>query len=275
MDFFKMQGAGNDFVLIDGRHELEADWPALARSLSDRHFGVGADGLLLVRDSEAADFRMDMWNPDGSVAEMCGNGIRCFARYLFDRQAAGRDALAIETGAGVLTVHARGPNGWLQVSLGRPVLNGPYIPVLADANPVLDLPLPELGISVTCVSMGNPHAVQFVPEVSAVDLAMLGPRVERHPLFPHRVNFHICQVVSRTELRMRSWERGAGLTLACGTGAAATCVAARLHGFADETMRIHVPGGELELTWDRAGEVLMAGPAEYVYAGQWPYPAQA
>jgi diaminopimelate epimerase len=270
MDFIKMHGAGNDFVLVDGRDGCEADWPALAKAMSDRHFGAGGDGLLLVRESTVADFRMDMWNPDGSVSEMCGNGIRCFAKYLLDGPAAGRDSLAVETGAGVLAVQARGSNDWLQVSMGRPVLNGPDIPVLVDSNPVLDLPLPELGISVTCVSMGNPHAVQFVTDVDGVDLATLGPRVERHPLFPHRVNFHPCQVASREELRMRSWERGAGLTLACGTGAAATCVAARLQGLTEETVRIRVPGGDLELAWDGVGEVLLTGPAAYVYKGQWP-----
>ena len=264
-----MHGAGNDFVLIDGRDGREADWPALAKAMSDRHFGAGADGLLLVRESEVADFRMDMWNPDGSVSEMCGNGIRCFARYLLDGPAAGRDALAVETAAGTLTVRARGSSGWLQASLGRPVLNGPDIPVLVDANPVLDLPLPDVGIEVTCVSLGNPHAVQFVPDAAAVDLAALGPSVEHHPLFPRRANFHVCRIVSRRELRMRSWERGAGLTLACGTGAAAACVAARLHDLVDQTVRIHVPGGELELAWDGAGEVLMTGPAAYVYAGEW------
>jgi diaminopimelate epimerase len=270
MEFLKMHGAGNDFVLVDGRQGAEADWPTLARQLSDRHFGVGADGLLLVLSSAVADFRMDMWNPDGSRAEMCGNGIRCFARYLFDGPAAGRDQLAVETGAGVLSVREQGRDGWLQVSLGRPILNGRDIPVAVDANPVLDLPLPELRIAVTCVSMGNPHAIQFVEDVASVDLATLGPKVEHHPLFPQRVNFHLCQVLSRAELRMRSWERGAGLTLACGTGAAATAVAARLHDFTDETVCLHVPGGELELTWDGEGEVLMSGPATYVYKGDWP-----
>jgi diaminopimelate epimerase len=271
MEFLKMHGAGNDFVLVDGRDGRETDGAQLAHAMSDRHFGAGADGLLVVRPSTAADYRMDMWNPDGSVSEMCGNGIRCFARYLLDGPAAGRESVAIETGAGVLTVTAR-RQGWLQASLGQPVLDGPAIPVLSEQNPVLELALPDLGVSVTCVSMGNPHAVQFVPDVDAVDLAAIGPKVEHHPLFPNRINFHVCQVVSREELRMRSWERGAGLTLACGTGAGATMVAARLRGLVEEVARIQVPGGELELTWDGAGEVLMSGPAEYVYRGEWPDP---
>jgi diaminopimelate epimerase len=270
MEFLKMQGAGNDFVLVDGLDGREANWPELARSMSDRHFGVGADGLLLVRPAEAADFRMLMWNPDGSESEMCGNGIRCFARYVLDGPAKGRDSLTVETGAGLLTVRTRGARGWLEASMGAPVLNGPDIPVAVDANPVLDLPLPELGMCVSCVSMGNPHAVQFVADVAAVDLAALGPRVERHPLFPHRANFHVCQVISRSELVIRSWERGAGLTLACGTGAAAAAVAARLKGYVGDLTCVRVPGGELEVRWNGQGAVLIAGPAEYVFRGEWP-----
>lgn len=264
-----MQGAGNDFVLVDGLDCHEADWPEVTRCMTDRHFGVGADGLLLVRPSDQADYRMLMWNPDGSESEMCGNGIRCFARYLLDGPAKGRDSVRVETGAGLLTVRACGSTGWLQASMGKPVLNGPDIPVAVHANPVLDLELPGIGISVTCVSMGNPHAVQFVEDVAGVDLAALGPGVEHHRMFPHRVNFHICQVRSRTEVVMRTWERGAGLTLACGTGAAATAVAARLKGYVDDVVRVHVPGGELEVAWDGQGEVLMTGPAEYVYRGEW------
>ncbi|MBV8083192.1 MAG: diaminopimelate epimerase, partial [Chloroflexi bacterium] len=235
----------------------------------DRHFGIGSDGLLLVQPSEKADARMAMWNPDGSQAEMCGNGVRCFARYLLDGR--GGDELSVETGAGVLAVYRRA-DGWLTVSLGAPRLAAADIPVLAAGNPITDLPLPGLDVTVTCVSMGNPHAVAFVPDVSAFDLAAIGPKVEHHHLFPERVNFHICQVLGRDELRMRTWERGAGLTLACGTGAAATAVAARLHGYTDDTVRMHVPGGELELTWPGQGDVLMSGPAEYAYRGEWPFP---
>lgn len=264
-----MQGTGNDFVLIDGLDGREADWPGLARCMSDRHFGVGADGLLLVCPSERADFRMLMWNPDGSASEMCGNGIRCFGRYVLDGPAKGRECVQVETGAGLLTVRTCDSTAWLQASMGRPILNGRDIPVAVAASPVLGFALPELEIDVTCVSMGNPHAVQFVPDVAAIELASLGSRVERHPLFPNRVNFHICQVVSRAELVMRSWERGAGLTLACGTGAAATTVAARLNGYVDDVVRVRVPGGELEVAWDGEGEVLMSGPAEYVFRGEW------
>jgi diaminopimelate epimerase len=255
MDFLKMQGAGNDFVLIDGLDSFEGDWSELARRMCDRHFGIGADGLLLALPSDEADYRMAMWNPDGSESEMCGNGIRCFARYLLDGPGRGHDKLRIETGAGVLTVRSSG--AWLQASMGRPV------------SMEMDRALPELGITVTCVSMGNPHAVHFVDDVAAVDLASLGPRVERHSAFPNRTNFHVCQVVSRSELVMRSWERGAGLTMACGTGASAAAVAARIHGYTEDVVRVGVPGGELELSWDGAGEVFMSGPAEYVFRGEW------
>ena len=270
MHFLKMQGAGNDFVLVDGRAGVEADWPALARAMCDRHFGVGADGLLLIRSSNVADFRMLMWNQDGSESEMCGNGIRCFGRYLFDGLVAAREFLEVETGAGLLTIRTRA-DGWLEVGMGRPALNGRDVPVLSDREPVLDLSLPQLGLAVTCVSMGNPHAIQFVDDVDAVDLAKLGPLVEHDPFFPRRVNFHVCQVKSRTQLRMRSWERGAGLTLSCGTGAAATAVAAQLHGFIDQTVRVAVPGGELEVAWaGGSADVLMSGPAVYVFEGDWP-----
>jgi len=270
MRFLKMQGAGNDFVLIDGRNGCQAEWPALARAMSDRHFGVGADGLLLVERSDVADARMRVWNPDGSLAEMCGNGIRCFGRYLLDGDFKGRSELTVETGAGLLAVRARAAGDWLQVSLGKPILNGPDIPVAVAANPAIDVPLPDLDFEVTCVSLGNPHAVRFVSDVAAVDLAALGSRVEHHALFPRRVNFSLCQVASRDDLIVRTWERGAGLTLACGTAAAATMVAARLHGYTGDVVCVHVPGGELALTWDGAGEVLMAGPAAYAFEGSWP-----
>ncbi|MHB8619999.1 MAG: diaminopimelate epimerase [Chloroflexota bacterium] len=270
IDFVKMQGAGNDFVVIDGRHSPREDWPRVAERLCDRHFGVGADGLLLIEPSNAADVRMRMWNPDGTEAEMCGNGIRCFARHVMDGLPAGRDHLTVETGAGLKMVRDH-PGGWIEVGMGKPILKARDIPVESDTNPPIDLALPGLDIRVACVSMGNPHAVLFVDDVWAVDLAELGPRVEHHPLFPNQVNFHLCQVEDSQHLRMRSWERGAGLTLACGTGACATAVAARVKRFTGDVVTVRVPGGTLELAWDGQGEVLMAGPAETVFTGRtWP-----
>ncbi|HUZ77021.1 MAG TPA: diaminopimelate epimerase [Chloroflexota bacterium] len=270
-NILKMHGAGNDFVLVDGREGRQANWAELARQLCDRHFGIGADGLLLRLPSASADARMEVWNPDGTRAEMCGNGVRCFARWVLDQEPAARAELSVETGAGILRVAAE-DGGALRASMGTPHLAGPDIPVHSDRNPVLDLALPGLDFAVTCVSMGNPHAVRFVDDVYDVDLAALGPLVEHHPLFPHRTNFHLCQVLSRGALKVRHWERGAGLTLACGTGAAATAVAARLHGLIDDEVALNVPGGQLRVSWNGAGEVYLAGPADYVFAGTWPAP---
>jgi diaminopimelate epimerase len=212
---------------------------------------------------------MKMWNPDGSQAEMCGNGIRCFARYVYaDHPVQG--VLTVETGAGLKQIRRVQTLDWVEVSMGRPVLNGSDIPVSSSANPVLDLELPDLDLKVTAVSMGNPHAVCFVADVDQVALETIGPRVEHHPLFPRRVNFHVCQVIDRLTLKMRTWERGAGLTLACGTGACATAVAAQLHQLVEPAVMVQLPGGALKLTWDGSGEVLMAGPADEVFRGSWP-----
>jgi diaminopimelate epimerase len=261
LDFAKLQGAGNDFVLIDGRTTRardEAEWARLARDLCERHFGVGADGLLLVLPSERADIRMRMWNPDGSQAQMCGNGLRCFARYVLERDLPGRESLAVETDAGPRTIRRKGRERF-EVSMGRPVVYDRALPVPGLANVT----------HVTHVSMGNPHAVHFVADVERFDLATVGPQVEHHPLFPERINFHVCEVRGPTELVMRTWERGAGLTLACGTGACATAVAAYVHGLTENTVDLRAPGGQLELSWDGQGEVLLTGEAQWVFRGQW------
>jgi diaminopimelate epimerase len=285
LSFVKMHGIGNDFVLIDllgrGRDALERrDWPSLAREVCDRHFGVGADGILLVtepdRESvESADYRMVMFNPDGSEAEMCGNGIRCFARYVYERSPSQPTTLRVQTGAGVLSLKVRAEGGrfsGVTVNMGRPRLEPSEIPVRAAGAPVIGLPLVVDGreLRLTCVSMGNPHAVAFVEEdVNGYPLEAIGPKVEHDPLFPRRVNFEICRVISRSELDVRVWERGAGITLACGTGAAATTVAARLNGLVDGRVRLRLPGGTLELEWDGEGDVYMTGPAELVFEGTW------
>jgi diaminopimelate epimerase len=289
MSFYKMHGIGNDFVLIDcfedtsgGAVLLERrDWPSLARKMCDRHFGVGADGILLVTEpdresAELADYRMIMYNPDGSEAEMCGNGIRCFARYVYERSATPRSTLRVQTGAGILSLKVHTTSGefsGVTVDMGRPRLEASEIPVRAAASPVIGLPLVVNGreLFLTCVSMGNPHAVAFVEEdVRSYPLAEIGPKVEHDSHFPRRVNFEICRVLSRTELEVRVWERGAGLTLACGTGAAAASVAARLNGFVDDRVLLHLPGGTLELEWDGTGGVHMTGPAHMVFRGEWP-----
>ena len=274
MQFTKMHGTGNDFVLIDARSQEDRDWASFAQRTCDRHFGVGADGILLVRDSASADYRMQMFNPDGSEAEMCGNGIRCFGKYLYERGLTTKRELDVETGAGVLRLELLGDGDRVErvrVSMGRPILHGPRIPVAVDREPVIDHPLEVAGrtIPVTCVSMGNPHAVAFLDEpVTEFPLEVIGPQVEHHQLFPRRVNFEVARLVAPGVIEARVWERGAGITLACGTGACAIAVAARLRGLVDGTAEVRLPGGPLELAWDGQGEVFLSGPAAFVFEGR-------
>ena len=269
IDFLKVQGTGNDFVLVDGRG-TQADWAALAPGLCDRHFGVGSDGLLVMQESDRAPVRMTMYNPDGSEAEMCGNGLRTFVKYAVERGGvpAPDGCLDVETGAGVLRTTFAGGNGAIErvrIDMGAPIL-----------RPVRDLALRAGGqdIAVTCVSMGNPHAVHFTDiPVDEYPLARVGPLVEHDAHFPKRVNFEIVNVLTPDHLRMRVWERGAGETLGCGTGACAVLVAARLHGLAQAAAMVSLPGGDLSIAWDgddtHHGSVFLEGPAEYVFAGRW------
>ena len=276
MDFAKMHGTGNDFVVVDGRR-IERDWPRLAIAICDPHFGVGADGILVVGESARAPLRMRMYNPDGSEAEMCGNGIRCFVKYAVEGGlVAVVSPLTVETGAGVLEAEFRGGEGrvdWVRVNMGRPRFAPEDVPVRVDGRgPVRDLAV-EAGdhsLAVTCVSMGNPHAVTFLTEpVAAFPLETVGPLMEHHALFPRRTNFEIVRVLDRAHLEMRVWERGVGMTMACGSGAAAVAVAARLHGFIGDTVTIELPGGRLNLVWDGEGPVYLSGPAVEVFRGVW------
>ncbi|MCS7002908.1 MAG: diaminopimelate epimerase [Dehalococcoidia bacterium] len=279
MRFAKMHGIGNDFALVDAR-AVAADWPSLAQRMCDRHYGVGADGLILLQESDHADATMRMFNPDGSEAEMCGNGIRCLARFAIEIGAvpADRDTLSVQTGAGTLAVTLHREAGRVRsvtVDMGAPRLHPADIPVdtaLASGDRVMDYPL-RVGdhtIRVTAVSMGNPHAVAFVDSVADYPLAAIGPQVERHPFFPRRVNFEIAHVRDRRHVDARVWERGAGLTLACGTGACATMVAAFLHGLVDDEVEVQLPGGPLTIRWPGNGAVLMRGGADLVFWGDWP-----
>jgi diaminopimelate epimerase len=277
MQFTKMHGTGNDFVMVDAR-EFTADWEVLARAVCDRHFGVGSDGLILAQPATEADLQMRMFNPDGSEAEMCGNGIRCLAKYAVERGIATpkNGAILVDTLAGRLRCEVFGEDGVIdrvRVSMGAPRFAPEEIPVVAESSgPVRDLPVRVEGgeLQVACVSMGNPHAVHFTDQpVREIDLGMLGPRVEHHPLFPRRVNFEVVNVLDRDRLRMRVWERGAGMTLACGTGACATAVAARLHGLIDDVVDIELPGGVVRIEWDGQGEVYLSGPAAAVFEGRW------
>ena len=277
MRFVKMHGTGNDFVLLEAQGD-ERDWPRLAQAMCDRHFGVGADGLILVLPSARADVRMRMFNPDGSEAEMCGNGLRCVAKYAVEgslaRPRAGR--IDVETLAGVLAAETFGDGRTVErvrVSMGAPRFAPAEIPVLVDVEPpIVGLLLEVAGraLRLTCLSIGNPHAVHFLDgRVAAFPLEEIGPLVERHPLFPQRVNFEVAQVLARDRIEARVWERGAGATLACGSGASAVMVAARVQGLVGGTVDITLPGGTLAIEWDGRGEVYLAGPAERVFAGEW------
>lgn len=275
LPFWKMHGTGNDFVVVEDLPGV--DWAALARAVCDRHVGVGGDGLLVVLPSTVADRRMRMFNPDGSEAEMCGNGLRCFVKYVLDRglvaAAMERDArvLTVETAAGVQRAEAwpaTGPVATVRVEMGRPALEPAALGMTLDAPaPVLDLAFTAAGERrVTLVSMGNPHAVELIDgDPAAFPVGEVGPLVETHPLFPRRTNAEYVQVVDRAQLRMRVWERGAGETLACGSGACAAFVAARLHGLVDDAATVALPGGTLRIEWDGRGPVFLTGPAAVVF----------
>ena len=276
MDFSKMHGAGNDFVMIDARRESSTDWSRLAVDVCDRHFGIGADGLILIDGDRGRGLEMKMYNPDGSLAEMCGNGIRCFARFLHERGEIGGEKIGVLTGAGPrwIRVAEAGPDRYrVTAGMGVPEFAPKAIPVDMPGDRIVGRPLSVDGaeLSITALSMGNPHAVAFVDNVEAFDVESIGPRVENHPAFPRRINFEICQVVGPQKLKMRVWERGAGITLACGSGASAVAAAAVVTRRAEPgAVELQVDGGALELEWRGEGsEVIMTGPAERVFEGQW------
>ena len=277
MNFVKMEATGNIFLLVDARKE-ERDWPELAISMCHRHFGVGADGLILILPSEVADLRMRVFNPDGSEAEACGNGMRCFARYIIEEGLIKEREFKIETLAGIRIVRPCVEDGRVnrvQVDMGKPGLRPEDIPVLVEREKfdiILDYPINVEGeeLLLTCLSMGNPHAVCFPGEpVSEFPLAKFGPKVENNPIFPNRVNFEIANVIGRGQIEARVWERGVGETLSCGSGASAIAVAARLHDYIDNKVDITLPGGKLRVEWDGVGEVWLTGPAERVFRGEW------
>jgi diaminopimelate epimerase len=283
MKFTKMHGIGNDYIYVNGLAETVADPARVAREISDRHFGVGADGLILILPSETADVRMRMFNADGSEAEMCGNGIRCVAKYVYDHGISRSNPMKVQTARGVVSLALHIPNGTVSqvtVNMGQPILKLQDIPVDPSAvKPVGDRQ--QFSFEVDCrsiapaafVSMGNPHVVVFVDDVSQVDLLRIGPLVEHHRAFPKRINAHWVQVNSATEVTMRTWERGSGITLACGTGACAVCVAGALTGRTGRRILAHLPGGDLTLEWRENDDcVYMTGPAAEVFSGDWPSP---
>jgi len=291
MHFTKMHGAGNDYVYVDCfREKMPQDPAELARRVSDRHFGVGGDGLILICPSDKADARMRMFNADGSEAEMCGNGVRCVAKYVYDHGICRNPILRIETGGGVRELVPEVVEGRakrIRVDMGEPILDSAKIPVSLPppfaADRVVDFPAHKFMPSdpagwmedcgwdsrMTCVSMGNPHLVFYCRDAAAVPLETVGAYFERLPIFPKRINVHFVQVQSPGEVIMRTWERGSGITLACGTGACSVCVAGALSKRTDRKVLAHLPGGDLQLDWASNNHVFMTGEAVEVFSGEW------
>ncbi len=286
MRFSKLQATGNDFILVDARIKT-AEWPRLAQAMCDRHFGVGADGLMLVQNSTSADLKMRLFNSDGSEAEVSGNGLGCFAKYAIEKGLVGNLPLgaepgdlrlSVETLSGVRKVEAcvsGNKVSRVEVNMGSPRFQPEQIPaqIKVDIIPVLNYPLAIDGRELTLclVSMGNPHAVTFLSQaVADFPLDEIGPKVAMHPVFPQRTNFEVARVLNRRKIEARVWERGVGETLACGSGASAIAVTARLLDYADNEVDIILAGGPLTVSWDGVGEVLLSGPVEEVFAGEWP-----
>lgn len=278
-----MHGIGNDYVYINGFEQAVRDPSVLAKAVADRHVGIGGDGLILILPSEKADVRMRMFNADGSEAEMCGNGVRCVAKYAYDHGLSRQNPMRVETGRGILMLALDlGADKKVQlvtVDMGEPILDLAEIPV--DASKVVkgqrkneyrfSVNQSNELLDATFVSMGNPHAVLYTPDVKRIEIDRIGPVIENHPAFPRRINVHWVQVHDEEEVTMRTWERGSGVTLACGTGACAVCVASALTGRTSREITAHLPGGDLHLEWREAdNHVYMTGPATEVFSGEWP-----
>lgn len=275
MNFTKMHGIGNDYIYLDG-FSNKIDHPSqLAIKMSDRHFGIGGDGIVLILPSKISDFRMRMFNADGSEAEMCGNAIRCVGKYVFDNQMTDKRTLSIETLAGVkilqLTVKDQKVES-VTVDMGEPILQPELIPVVSEEEPVknLKLEVADKKFKFTCVSTGNPHAITYVDDTNSFPVKKYGSLIEVHPIFPKKINVEFAQVVNRQEIKMRVWERGSGETLACGTGACATLVSCVLNGLTERSATVHLLGGDLAINWDeQTNHLFMTGPATTVFEGTW------
>jgi diaminopimelate epimerase len=269
-----MHGIGNDYIYINCFEETLGDPGALSVRLSDRHVGIGGDGIILICPSETADFKMRMFNADGSEAQMCGNGIRAFGKYVFDKGLTKKTILTVETKAGIKQLTLNIENSrvvTVRVDMGEPVLFASDIPVKAQTPQFIDQPVTAGGdvYHITCVSMGNPHAVVYTDDVAALDLPRIGPPLENHPIFPERANIEFVQVVDDRTLKMRVWERGSGETLACGTGACASLVASVLNNKTQRRARLELLGGALDIEWsETSGHVYMTGPAAFVFDGE-------
>ena len=274
MKFTKMHGCGNDYVYVN-LFEEKIDNPAeLSIKVSDRHFGIGSDGLITIGPSDVADFRMRIYNADGSEAEMCGNGIRCVAKYVYDHKMTDKTEISVESGAGIkyLTLFVeQGKVEQVRVDMGEPILEPAQIPVLAEGDKVVDEPIEVCGKTwnMTCVSMGNPHAVVFVDNVADFEIEKYGPHFEKHERFPKRTNTEFVEIISREEINMRVWERGSDETWACGTGTCATVMACILNGLTENKVLVHLRGGDLTIEYDeKTNHIFMTGPATEVFQGE-------
>ena len=273
MIFTKMHGLGNDYVCINCFRERVEDPPGFARALCDRHYGIGADGLILICPSKVSDFKMEIYNSDGSVAGMCGNGIRCLGKYVYDYRLTGKETLSIETKSGIRNMHLHIQDGKVcgaMVDMGVPRLNAHSIPILSEKDLVINDPIEvqKKNYRMTGISMGNPHAVIFSEEINGISLEETGRELEFHPRFPERANIEFCHVTARNRMEIRVWERGVGETLACGTGACAAVVASVLNDLTDEEVIVKLLGGELSVRWDRkVNHVFLEGPAVKVFDG--------
>jgi diaminopimelate epimerase len=269
-----MQGIGNDYVYVNCFEENVENPSELAIKISNRHFGIGSDGLILIMPSKVADAKMRIFNADGSEAQMCGNGIRCVAKYLYTSGLKKSDRMIIETSAGLKTIELTVKNNnvsLVKVEMGKPKLLRHDIPMIGENTKVINEPvqLNDSVLKVTCVSMGNPHCIIFVDNVDSVDLNVTGKEIENHKLFPERINAHFVQIVSTNEIKMRTWERGSGETLACGTGAVASGVACVLNNLTERAVNARLPGGILKVEWTDDNKTYMTGPAEFVFSGLW------
>lgn len=274
MKFTKMHGIGNDYVYVNCFEEPVKNPAEVSKFVSDRHFGIGSDGLILISPSAIADFRMNIYNADGSQAEMCGNGIRCVAKYVYDYGLTDKTEISVETLAGIKYLRLQVENGKVasvEVNMGAPILEPKEIPVAVEESPVVNVPVEVKGkiYHMTCVSMGNPHAIIFMNNVKDLDIAAIGPYFENHTVFPKRTNTEFVEVLDRNTVNMRVWERGSDETLACGTGACATTVACILNDKTENEVTVHLLGGDLKIRWDReANQVYMTGPATVVFDGE-------
>lgn len=278
MKFTKMHGAGNDYVYINGFTEKMAqeDKPEWVRKVSDRHFGIGSDGAIFINPSDVADFEMEMYNADGTRSEMCGNGIRCVGKFVYDKGLTDKKQFTVVSAGKIKVLDLTVEDGkatQIKVNMGEPILEAKQVPVVSDSEEVIDEPIyiseVDESYNMTCVSMGNPHAVVFMEDVEHLDIEKIGPYFENHVRFPNRTNTEFVKVLDRNNVQMRVWERGTGETLACGTGCCATAVACILNGYTDEEVTVHVLGGKIKIYWDREENlVYMTGPAETVFEGE-------